>query len=64
MWERMLSCNFLINKSIQTKYNSLQMDDKYFRECAYSGHFSHINLIITELTFIICDHLSMLESIE
>lgn len=64
MWKRMLSSNFLINKSIQTKYNSLQMYDKYLRKCANSGHLSDINFIITELTFIICDHLAMLESIE
>lgn len=60
----MLSSNFLINKSIQTKHNSLQMYDKYFRKRANPGHFSHINLIVTELAFIICDHLAMLESIE
>lgn len=64
MGEGMFSSNFLIYKSIQTKNNSLQMYDEYLRKCANPGHLRDINLVITELTFIICDHLTMLESIE
>lgn len=56
--ELMFTCDFFIYESVQIKNDSLKMDDQYLRWFGNSGHFWHVDFLVTKITFVIIDYLT------